>query len=89
MSICEMAKLTDIFCFSQRESDAITVLPQNNLIYTRVFHKSLNVAGEPARMRVWHPRAPRCGEKNASPSRRAVGKPIPRHAFGWQTASLL
>ena len=45
--------------------------------YLRVFHKSLNVAVKPARMRVWHPRAPRSGEKNAAPSRRAWACPSP------------
>ena len=43
----------------------------------RVFHKSRNVAVKPARMRVWHPRAPRYGGKNAAPSRRARACPSP------------
>ena len=46
----------------------------------RVFPKSLNVAVKPARMRVWHPRAPRCGEKTLPLH---VGRgPVPRQAIG-------
>ena len=33
--------------------------------------------GKPARMRVWHPRPPRYGGKNAAPSRRARACPSP------------
>ena len=43
----------------------------------RVLHNSLNVAVKPSRMRVWHPRAPRYGEKRLPLT---VGRgPVPRH----------